>query len=416
MSEYLDIAVIGGGASGLCAAVLAARSAKNLRIAVFEKAARTGRKLLVTGSGTCNISNAHACPQNYHAGAGDAAAFVAPALQAFSPQQAVAFFQSVGVVCSEREDGKIYPLCQSAGSVVDCLRSELLGLGVAEYVSTPVTAIVPQGEGFALQTEHGSVFARRVLVCCGGAASPAQGGCTDGYALLTALGHTRTPLFPSIVQLKTDTTFVRAVKGMRADACVTLLHNNKPIASQRQELLFTEYGLSGPAVMYISRAVGDWERSKRGTLFAEIDLLPDMDRAALARLLRARRALHRTTDTFLTGLCHKRIGETVMRVCGLFSTERAASNLSDAELERLCDTLKGWRIEVTASGGMGGAQVTAGGISIREFDAATLQSKLHRHLYAAGEVLDIDGDCGGFNLQWAWASAHAAVAAMEASL
>ncbi|MBR7093097.1 MAG: aminoacetone oxidase family FAD-binding enzyme [Clostridia bacterium] len=417
MFQKLDIAVIGGGAAGLCAAVLAARCEKPLRIAVFEKAARTGRKLLVTGSGTCNVSNTAAAPARYHGSGSDAAGFVSPALSAFPSERTVAFFESIGVPCVIRPDGRIYPLTASANTVVDSLRMEMLGRGVQENAGVPVTGLHPEGEGFILYTPQGEFYARRVLVCCGGMASPAQGGCGDGYALLAACGHTRTRLFPSIVPLRTDTALIRAVKGLRTDATVRLLLDGNELARQTQELLFTDYGLSGPAVMYISRAVGEWETRKKGRMTAELDLLPQIDPQALLPMLRARRTLSgRTTDEFLTGLCHKRIGQTVMRACALFSAERPASTLEEDEIGRLARALKNWSVEVLGTVGMGGAQVTAGGMALEEFDPVTLQSRKCPGLYAAGEVLDVDGDCGGFNLQWAWASAHAAVTAMEAGL
>lgn len=411
MSRPYSIAIIGGGAAGLAAAVFCAREqACGDGIVVLEKGARVGKKLLATGNGTCNLSNRYASPSHYH-GEG-AAAFTTPALAAFSPNDCVDFFRTLGVVCSEREEGRTYPLCRQAGAVLDCLRLSLTAYGVEERCNVTVTSVKPNGDSFRLTLADGdSLRARRVIVAVGGAASPSLGGSADGYTLLTALGHHKTPLFPSIVQVQTDTTWVRAVKGLRTDATVTFCLNGQPLCSRTDELLFTEYGISGPAVMHISRAVGDWERRRRGEMTAVLDLLPALDDAAVADLIHARSALDRTAADFFTGLLHKRIGQTVCRAAG-FSLDRRMVGLSAAEEQRLLTAVKHLSLPVRGTQGFAAAQVTAGGISTAEVCPETLESRRVPGLYLIGEVLDVDGDCGGYNLHWAWASAHAAAKAV----
>lgn len=411
MEKVWDIAIVGGGAAGLAAAVFCARErGGGAGVVVLEQQPRVGKKLLATGSGTCNLTNRHAAPENYH---GDgAAAFVAPALEQFSPQSCVDFFASLGVLCTPREEGREYPLCQQAAAVLDCLRLELATRGVTEQCDAAVTAITPKNNGFLLDLANGTtVHARRVIVSTGGAAAPALGGSSAGYALATALGHHKTPLFPAIVQVRTDTTYLRAMKGLRTDATVTLFLNDRPLCSRTDELLFTEYGLSGPAVMHISRAVGDWERRHNGTMTAVVDLLPTVDKPSLLALLKERCALHRTAADFLTGLLHKRIGQTVCRAAG-FSLEQAMDSLTANQLRGLADTIKHFTLTVTGTQGFGGAQVTAGGISLAEVDPRTLMSRRVPGLYLIGEMLDVDGDCGGYNLHWAWASAYTAAKAV----
>lgn len=409
MSFTYNLAIIGGGASGLAAAVFCAREGVR-DVVLLEKQPRVGKKLLATGSGTCNLTNRTASPDNYH---GDgAAAFVTPALTAFPPEAALSFFRSLGVLCSPREEGREYPLCQQASAVLDCLRLELSRLGVIERCDAAVTAIRPHGDGFALSLANGeTVTARQVILASGGAASPSLGGSSDGYALATALGHRKTPLFPAIVQVRTDTTFVRAMKGLRTDATVTFCLNGQPLCSHTDELLFTEYGISGPAVMQVSRVVGDWERRKNGTMTAEIDLLPTVSEVELLSLLAERRALGRTAADFLTGLLNKRIGQTVCRAAGL-SLEQPTETLSPNALRGLAAAIKRFTLPVIGTQGFGGAQVTAGGIMTDEVDPRTMMSRRVPHLYLIGEVLDVDGDCGGFNLQWAWASAYMAAKAV----
>ncbi len=402
MAKQWHTLIVGGGASGLAAAVFCARRIGGERVILLEKAPRVGKKLLATGNGTCNITNRRADASHYH---GADASFTVPVLQAFPPQSCIDFFASLGVVCSSREEGREYPLCEQAAAVLDCLRLELKALGVTERCDTAVTAIRHEKGGFTVVTENETWYAEHVILATGGAAAPALGGSAQGYALATALGHKKTPLFPSIVQVKTDTTFIKAMKGLRTDVTVSFVLDGKPLCSQTGELLFTEYGVSGPAVMQISRVVGDWERRKNGTMEAVIDLLPTLSKEALMAQLSSRPV--RTAEDFLTGLLHKRIGQTVCRAAGL--------SLDDAvtEYSRLAQVIKRFTVKVMGTQGFGGAQVTAGGIDTRDVDPVTLQSRLVSHLHLIGELLDVDGDCGGYNLHWAWASAYAAAQAVS---
>ena len=316
------------------------------------------------------------------------------------------------------EDGKVYPLPAQAAAVLDCLRLEAAALGVEERCGAAVRDIRPEGGDFLLTLPDGQVRARRVLVCCGGAASPSLGGSADGYGLLTALGHGKAPVFPSIVQIRTDTAFVKALKGVRVDGTAALRLDGRRLAAEAGEILFTEYGLSGPAVMQISRHAAAWEQEGRpGRLEAELDLLPTLSWEALADRLAQRRELPgRRLEDYFTGLLQKRLGQTVLRAAGCGPLTNPAASLTDKDVRRLASLVKGWRIAVTGTQGLAAAQVTAGGILTKDFDPATLESRRVKGLYAAGEVLDIDGDCGGFNLQWAWASAFAAARAMAAGL
>lgn len=414
MQTY-DTIIIGGGAAGLTAAVLLGRGAKRqgtaLSVLLLEKQPRVGKKLLATGNGTCNISNENATPDHYHGGRGLAAAVI----RQFSPADTVAFFNSIGVTCVKRPDGKYYPRSEQAASVLDQLRAEMAVLGIEERCGAAVTSIRKDKNGFQVTTENDTVFAKTVLVCTGGAAAPSLGGSVDGYGLLTALGHTRTPLFPSIVQLRTDVTFVRAMKGLRVDGTVTL-KTATAVRSETGEILFTDYGLSGPAVMQVSRIAGDWERQKKGACTAVLDLLPDMRENDLVTVLTRRQSLeNRTLENYLTGFLNKRIGQTALRAAG-FSLTAPASSLTREDILRLARLLKGWEFPVTGTKGFAGAQVTAGGITAHEFNENTMQSCYVPGIFAAGEVLDVDGDCGGFNLQFAFAGAAVAAGGILAHL
>ncbi len=404
--------IVGGGAAGLTAAVFLARELKGAgSVLLLEKQPRVGKKLLATGNGTCNISNIHATPARYH-GAPELAGSV---LAQFSPQDTLAFFESLGLLCTTRPDGKCYPVSEQASAVLDCLRLEMAALGVEERCDAEVTGIQKTKDGFVLSTTNGEVKAKTVLFCPGGAAAPSLGGSSDGYQLLTALGHTRTPLFPSIVQLRTDTAFVRSMKGIRVDARITV-KTDREIKAETGEVLFTDYGLSGPAAMQVSRIAADWERQKRGDCTAFLDLFPDREETEIYTMLKKRVALPgRTGENFLTGLLNKRVGQTLLRSLNIPLTTPVAE-LSDRNLKRLARQMKHWAFPVAGTNGFGGAQVTAGGIRAEEVDYQTLESRKAPGLFLAGEVLDVDGDCGGFNLQFAFSGAAVAAKGMLSHL
>lgn len=410
-----DCVIIGGGAAGLAAAVFLSKEAekrgKKPGVLLLEKGPRVGKKLMATGNGTCNLTNAAARRENYHG----SPALAQRVLERFSPADTVTFFESIGVDCVTRPDNKVYPASLQAGSVLDALRLEAEAGGVELRCGQKAESLRPEKGGWRISTPDGDLRARQVLVAVGGAAAPSLGGSAEGYRLLTEQGCEKTPLFPSIVQLRTSTEFVRAVKGIRVDAGVTLCLNGKPVARQTGEVLFTDYGLSGPAVMQISRPAADWERQKKGQLTAHLDLLPDWSAERLEKRILQRRHLRgRTLEDALAGLLHKRVGQTVWRAAGIGPLTRSAESLTDAECRLAVQTIKNWILPVTGTQGFGGAQVTAGGIRGDEVDAATMAVRRCPGLYAVGEVLDVDGDCGGYNLQFAWSSAYVAAQAIAA--
>lgn len=399
-----DVMIIGGGASGLMAAC--ALSGAGKKVLLLEKQARVGRKLLSTGNGRCNMTNLNAAPENYHG----ARAAAAKALELCPPGDVVAFFEDLGIPTVADEEGRVYPMSNQAASVLDALRLYADENGCETVTECGVETVQRTKNGFTARCAEGRSFqAKKVLVCTGGLAAPKLGACGDGYKILESQGHTSVPKMPAIAALKTPPELVKSLKGQRAECRIQLEADGKLLRSENGEVLFSETGVSGIACMQLAR--GCSEALKAGKKCAvRIDFLPGKN---VFDLLcdRAEKLPKRAMEDFLNGIVSKRIGMALVKLAGVEMT-RQAENLKTGEIRALAGLLGGWTIPVTGVQGFDQAQVTAGGINLKDFDWNTMESKRVPGLYAAGEVLDVDGDCGGFNLQWAWASALIAARAM----
>jgi len=393
------IGIIGGGASGMAAALAAAEN-PNVQILVFERQARLGRKLQATGNGRCNLTNLHAAETRYHGSNGD---FAACAIESFGPEATLQWLREMGLFTVAEPSGRVYPYSDQANSVVDVLRFALIKNNIQVYTGCEVTKLRKNKNGFCIETEDKTYQCDRVIVACGGLAGTKLGGSMSGYKLLMKLGHHCTRLRPALVQLKTSWNGVTGLKGVRANCCAEIFKNGEPYNRSVGELQFTEYGLSGPVIFEISRDVcqgsGEW--------ICRLDFLPDVSQSALLTELCRRRNTDLTAEELLTGILHNRLGRVLTKAAGIPGNRKIAE-LTERELAAVCRTVKAFEVPLTEPMGMDSAQVTAGGILTEEFDEATMESRLVPGLYACGEVLDIDGDCGGFNLQWAWSSGRAA--------
>ena len=399
----MRVLVIGGGAAGMMAALTAAENGH--AVTLLERQGRVGRKLMATGNGRCNLTNHHVSPAHYH---GETPDFCRHALAAFDVGSTLLYFAGLGLLTTAEDSGRVYPFSNMAGSVLDVLRFALENSGIDLRTGCVVTGIKKKGNTFLVRTESGEEFtADRVILAAGGAAGGKVGGVMDGYQLAKGLGHHRTPLYPSLVQIRTDPTYPRALKGVKAEAVVTIRRGGEVLARNRGEVLFTEYGVSGPVIFDISRTAA----TGGDGLTVTLDLFPDWEQREALDWLRQRRqsAGDREAGTLLTGALHSRLGQMVCKAAG-FTNQRAAG-LSDGDLRRIAAQAKGFTLPVTGVCGFDQAQVTAGGLRCGEFDPHTMESRLVPGFYACGEVLDIDGDCGGYNLQWAWSSGRLAGAA-----
>ena len=394
----MNVCVIGGGAAGMLAALTAAENGH--RVLLLERQSRVGRKLLATGNGRCNLSNYHVSPAHYHGGAG----FCDFALSQFDVGKTLQYFASLGLLTVSEASGRIYPMSNMAGSVLDVLRYALERPEIDLQTGQTVTAVRKIPEGFSVKTETDTFSARCLILAAGGAAGSKVGGGMDGYRLAKSLGHHRTALYPSLVQLKTDPTYPRALKGVKAQCGISLCRGSQVLARNSGEVLFTEYGVSGPAIFDLSRSVS----AGGSDLTCLLKFVPDWEEAEVLHWLSQRQAAMAAHEasTLLTGSCHTRLGQMICKSAG-FTNQRAAGLTRD-DLRRIARQATHFALPITGTCGFDQAQVTAGGLDTSEFDPRTLQSRLVPGLYACGELLDIDGDCGGYNLQWAWSSGRLA--------
>lgn len=393
----MKICIIGGGASGMAAA-LAASENPAAEVILLERQARLGKKLSATGNGRCNLSNRNALSRGYH---GEDVSFCAYALGKFPPEDTLNWFASLGLLTVTEESGKVYPYSDQANSVVDVLRLSLDRPNIRVLTGFDVKKIRREEDGFSVSDGEQTVQCQRLIVACGGLAGTELGGTMSGYKLLQKLGHRVTKLRPSIVQLKSTWGGVASLKGVRANCHAAIFRNGELFRESEGEVQFTDYGISGPVIMEISRDVcaqpGEWE--------CRLDFLPGQD--TLMPMLLQRKNTSLSTDDLLTGILHNRLGRVLTKAAGIRGGQ-SVSALTEEDLETVCRVVRDFRIPVAEPMGMDRAQVTAGGVVTEDFDPNTMESRLVSGLYACGEVLDIDGDCGGYNLQWAWSSGRLA--------
>lgn len=396
-----EIMIIGGGTSGLAAAITAAQTARSTGtdagITVCERLARVGKKLLVTGNGRCNISNRDLSAERFH-GKSD---FITALTE--SPEwDNIPFFTSLGIFLAE-SDGRLYPHSGQAAGVLDALRFECERLNVNTLCSTEITSVVPDGGGYLLNRK---LRADKVIFCSGGSAAPDLG--TDGkaYALTSSLGHSLNTPSPALTYLRSDERIFRSLKGIRALGTVSVIKNNAVLGTQSGEIQFTEQGVSGIPVFNLSHLVP--QKNAIG-YFVRMDLCPSVTHAQLSEFI-SKSVLSNSRAVMpdvLTGLIPKRLAEAVLSSLG-FKPAKPLSEYTPSDCARISDALKGLTVDVCGTGDFRNAQVSTGGIPLDEVDALTMRSRRQNGVYICGEMLDLYGDCGGYNLQLAFTTGRIA--------
>ena len=390
----MEIVVIGGGAAGMAAAIEAARH--GAKVTLLERMDRVGKKLLATGNGRCNLMNVgEAC---YPGGS----AFARAVLGKCGVAEQTAFWQELGLRLRMEDGGRVYPASGQASTVLDALRLAMDNLGVEIVTGASVKDIRPGKLGFTVVADAGTWRGDRVILAGGGCAQPKLGSDGSLWAIAERLGHTLVQPRPALTQIMTDTLPIKGLSGIRVKAEVAVVKAGRVLHEESGEVLFADYGISGVCVMQCARF------AEQGSVM-RLNLLRGMGfeeaSQAEAELLWRKAAWgSQPMEKLLTGLCVPRLAGSLCMEAGIRFRDRLVGSLKDSEASALAQVLGAFDLSVRGVKGFDSAQVTAGGLNVREIDPATMASRLVPGLYAAGEMLDVDGTCGGFNLMFAFGS------------
>lgn len=396
------VIIIGGGASGLMAAITAARGGAGVTILEHQK--QIGRKLLITGNGRCNFTNTDQDLSHYHS---ENPLNMAVSLKGFPYQESILFFKDLGIF-SKNRNGWLYPHSDAASAVVEVLRMECEHLKVKIACQTEVESVVKCGGVFQVRTPGWTYEADRVILATGSRAAPATGSDGSGYRLAKSLGHRVVEPYPALVQLLSKERCLNALAGLRADARAILYADGKPVVSNRGEVQFNANNLSGIPVFQISAEAAKALRAGKKCCVV-LDFLPDFTEALLKGFLepRIRTGGYKTSVNFLTGLFARKLSEAICERSGL-SKSLTASEFTEDDINNLCKQIKNFRINISQTNGFEHAQCCGGGVSLEEINPFTMESLIVPGVHFCGELLDVYGDCGGYNLQWAWTSGYLA--------
>ena len=400
------IIIIGAGASGLITAIELGR--KGFPVKLFERNSKIGKKILASGNGKCNISNRYIEPGRFHSQNPD---FAAAVLEGYPYETVERFFASIGLPLIEEKEGKIFPMSLQASSVLKLLEYEAERLGVEILCDCAVRSIAKKKDLFVLETSGGTEYGSSVVLAAGSPAAPQLGGNESGIGLAESLGHSLIPSYPSLVQLSSDEKWVRQASGVKVSGRVRLYSNGSYIAERNGDLLFTGYGISGLAILDISR-----EASLHLAAYAwcelRIDLLPAMGREKLIRFLLKRigRESQKPLALWLTGVINDKLIPVVLEQSGCRASYEG--ELDRKEIGRLAYALKNLKLGISGTRGFKGAEVATGGVDTREINPETMESRKINGFYLVGEVVDVDGERGGFNFHFAWVSGMRAAKAI----
>lgn len=397
------IIVVGGGAAGMLAAIVAKRQGSI--VTLLERNDRVGKKLLATGNGRCNYTNLNLSLNNYH---GRNTSFAEFALTEFNVDNTISFFENMGITPADEDNGKVFPLSFQASSMVDVLRYELEYQGV-ELITDAYVIDIYKKNKFTVKLRDGRTFTSdKIIMATGGMAMPASGSDGNGHSILKKLSHTTTDVFPGLVQLKLEGNIFKQVNGVKLVGTAGVYHNNNLIVQDRGDILFTDYGISGPPILQISRKAIEYINSGK-VVELRISIIDTKTTEELYEylIIRFKKLWMKDLEKSLVGLINKKMILPIIKELNLDKTENVGSMNND-DIFKIAELLTTWSFKIIGNKGWGQAQITAGGINTNEVNNKTMESKIVEGLYIVGELLDIDGDCGGFNLQWAWSSGYIA--------
>lgn len=395
-----DVAVLGGGASGMMAAIHAAKN--GAKVILLEENDILGKKILSTGNGKCNFTNENMSAECFYS---EDTAFVKTALKYVSWRESLDFFQNELGVMAINKDGYYYPRSQQAKTIQKALENKVKQQGVEICCNTYISGLLREKDFFQIRFQQGSCMAKKVILSMGGKASDVKGSNGDGYYYAMQFGHTQVPLVPALVQLHTNYPYIQKVAGVRCFCKLSLLIDHVVCREEKGELQLTAQGLSGIAVFQFSRMAAYALRDNKNVRI-HVDFLPEWSEDEIWHQLTQFSLKANPFSTLLDvlmGWLHEKLVYLILNECKL-SPEICLSDCNQQDLKQLIHTLKEFPFSITQTHGFSAAQVTAGGISTKEIYADTMESKLVPGLFFTGEIMDVDGICGGYNLQWAWTS------------
>ncbi len=394
------VAIVGGGACGLISCICAAR--KGFEVVLYEKNSKVGRKILATGNGCCNISNENISLENYH---GSEPSFVKYALKVFNTDEVKNFFSNIGLQMRKRADGRLYPMSLQASCVVEFLLFEAKKLGVNVVVNCEVKDIEKIEDKFKIYFDDKSREFDKVIISTGSLAMPTLGSSDSGYKFAKKLGHNSKIAFASLVQLICNDNIITDAFGVKIVANLDLFVDKELKNSTKGDLLFTNYGLSGSGILDISRSASFGILNKK-EVEIKIDLLPEISLETLKSLLLKRVKLSQTMPLilWLNGIIHKKLINLVLT----YAKIDLNTKINTKTVHKLAFAIKNLNLKIDDTKGVKSCEVMAGGVLTKDINPKTFESKIVSGLYFCGEVLDIDGDCGGYNLHFAWASGYLA--------
>lgn len=407
MLNKFSCAVIGGGPSGMMAAISAA---DNQSVILIEKNETVGRKILATGNGRCNITNRLTDATHYHGGNKD---LIKNVLLNFDQFKTIVFFENLGVILKEEDNGRIFPQSNQAQTVVDALTDKLRECSVTIKTSSAVKKFFRKNSGFQIILNNGDeITSEKLIITTGGKSSPQFGSTGDAYFWAEQFGHKVTKTFPALVPIETVETWPKEISGLRIEGRSFVTLNKKVISEKSGDILFTHFGLSAPSIMAHASQIAQYADNTDNSdedLIIHLDLFPDSSLQQLDILLTKLFANtgKKTIKNSLSGLVANNLAPVILKLVDIDSEIKTAE-ISKINRKNIADKLKDISLTIKDLRPFKEAQVTHGGIRLDKINSKTLQSKIVPNLYFAGEVLDVDGDSGGFNLQWAWSSGHLA--------
>ncbi|ACQ54829.1 NAD(P)/FAD-dependent oxidoreductase [Clostridium botulinum] len=401
---YHEIIILGGGASGITASIISKDMGSD--VAILESNDRIGKKILTTGNGRCNISNENISSCKYYSNNNNFYKFI---LSQFTVQDTKNFFNSLGLPLITLNEGKIYPMSLQASSVLDILRLAIEDRQIPIYFNNKVKNIKKSNKGFVISTENEIFQCKKLILASGGMSAPNTGSDGSGFKLAKNFGHNIIDPVPGLVQLKLDFPYLKALSGIKFDGNVKLTLDNKNLREESGEILFTDYGISGPPILQLSSLISRLLYNNK-KLYLEIDMFPNMSKENIINLLENHWGTfyYRTIHDSFIGIINKKLIPTLLKYCGIKNIHMPCQDITWQEKEKIFHALKNWTFTITGTNSFKNSQVTCGGVDTSEVSNKSLESLKVKDLYFCGEILDVNGDCGGFNLQWAWSSGYIA--------